>query len=193
MAKRGGCGFSILGNLNAITYVEMFPLIQSNRVWLGSSISSGDRPFLVPNDYDLYASTTHLSEDGSRFIHVKGVRWFTTLDNKRRHELLTLNTAEYNLRCNSRLQKSLREAVFYKRYDNYDAIEVPFVSAIPLDYDGIMGVPITFLDKYNRDQFEILGCSYRHGQPEVWPTVKKMSPVIEGEGLYKRIFIRHKR
>lgn len=135
--------FIIIGNVNAITYKEVFPLIMENRLWFGASIHSGDRKFYVPDDYPLNAAGCGVDEDGRRFIRVKGVRWYTNLDLKQRHEEMIL-VKRYS-------------PTAYQRYDNYDAINVDKTSDIPCDYAGTMGVPITFLDKYSPDQFEILG------------------------------------
>ena len=151
--------FVIIGNLNAITYKEFFPLLKDNKVWIGSSIHSGDRKFYVPDDYSLNAAGCGVDADGRRFIRVKGVRWYTNIDFGERHKDLLLDTMEHNLKFNKKLRKKLEKdfgAVEYPHYDNYDAIEISFTDAIPSDYDGVMGVPITFLDKYNPDQFEII-------------------------------------
>jgi hypothetical protein len=148
------CKFVILGNMNAITYKESFSLIKPNKMWLGPSISSGDREFRVPDSYPLDAAGWRVDEDGRKFIRVKGIRWFTNLDHGRRHETLPLMTEEDN----GKFSKHKEVKGFgYLRYENYDAIEIPFTDAIPSDYAGIMGVPISFLDKYSPDQFEILG------------------------------------
>ena len=137
--------FIIIGNMNAITYKEIFPLIKENKLWLGSSIHSGDRKFYVPDDYPLNASGCGIDGDGRRYIRVKGVRWYTNLDLKQRHEE-TILVKRYS-------------SELYPTYDNYEAIDVSKVSDIPCDYAGIMGVPITFMDKYNPDQFDIIGCA----------------------------------
>lgn len=137
--------FIIIGNMNAITYKEIFPLIKENKLWLGASIHSGDRKFYVPDDYPLNASGCGIDEDGRRYIRVKGVRWYTNLDLKQRHEE-TILVKRYS-------------SELYPTYDNYEAIDVSKVSDIPCDYAGIMGVPITFMDKYNPDQFDIIGCA----------------------------------
>jgi hypothetical protein len=137
--------FLIIGNVNAITYKEIFPLIKQNKMWFGASIHSGDRKFWVPDDYELNAAGCGVDETGRKFIRVKGVRWFTNLDYKERHENLIL-------------YKNYTPEE-YPTYANYDAIEVNKTSDIPCDYEGKMGVPITFLDKYNPDQFEIIGFS----------------------------------
>jgi len=172
----------ILGNVNAITYKEVFPLIQENKLWLGASIHSGDREFGVPEDYPLESTGHRIDSQGRRFIRVKGVRWFTNLDYNERHEELILYK-NYNPEDNP-------------RYDNYDAIEVGKTGDIPMDYDGLMGVPITFLDKYNPAQFEIVGCSDNGAVPDQYklPHFKKHNePFINGQKVYKRIFIRRRK
>lgn len=139
--------FLIIGNVNSITYKECFKLIKDNKMWLGASIHSGDREFRVPSDYPLNAAGSRVDGDGYKYIRVKGVRWFTNLDYEDRHEDLIL------------YKKFSPED--YPKYDNYDAINIDKTAEIPVDYDGVMGVPITFLDKYNPDQFEILGITDR--------------------------------
>lgn len=161
--------FIIIGNQNAITYKEIFPLIKNNELWLGVSIHSGDREFRVPDDYPLRASGFRVDNKGQKFIRVKGVRWFTNLDYKERHEELIL-------------YKTYTEEE-YPKYDNYDAINVNKTKEIPVDYDGVMGVPITFLDKYNPEQFEII--KFRKGDDG-----KDLS--INGKCPYFRILIRAK-
>ncbi len=135
--------FIIIGNVNATTYKEIFKLIKENKMWMGRSIHSGDREFQVPKDYPLSAAGCREDENGNRFIRVKGVRWFTNVEYKERYEDLDL------------YKKYIPDE--YPKYDNYDAINVDKTSDIPVDYDGVMGVPITFLDKYNPNQFEIVG------------------------------------
>ena len=135
--------FIVIGNINAITYKEIFPLIKENKLWLGYSIHSGDREFKIPPYYPLEAAGYRVDECGRKYIRVKGVRWFTNLDHKKRHAEIIL------------YRNYSPEA--YPKYDNYDAINVDKVTDIPCDYDGVMGVPITFLDKYNPNQFEIVG------------------------------------
>lgn len=146
-----GKDFIILGNMNALTYKEIFPLFQSNLVWYGPSIRSGDREFAVPDDYPLTAVGSRVDSDGNKFIRVKGVRWFTNLDYAERHQDLVLSR-QYR-------------ADDYPRYVNFDAIDVSKTADIPADYDGLMGVPITFIDKYNPDQFEVVGSSKTLGRP----------------------------
>lgn len=139
--------FLIIGNMNALTYKEVFPLFRDNLVWYGPSISSGDREFGVPDSYPLNAAGFRVDEDGKKFIRVKGIRWFTNIDHKKRHEELVLYKT-YN-------------PDEYPRYDNYNAIEVSKTVDIPKDYAGWMGVPISFLDKYCPEQFEIIGMAKR--------------------------------
>lgn len=191
--------FVIIGNMNAITYKEVFPLLKENKMWLGPSIRSGDRAFYVPDDYPLEAAGCGIDETGRRFIRVKGVRWFSNIDHGKRHEMLQLDTMTNNLKFNKKLRTELQKRygkLEYPRYDNYDAIEVPFTECIPSDYNDIMGVPITFLDKFNPDQFEIIGCTESEGKgysSGLWDSRSGIAqPVVGGERRYKRIFIRSK-
>ncbi|MCL6423683.1 adenine-specific methyltransferase EcoRI family protein [Brachybacterium sp. JHP9] len=175
--------FLVLGNVNAITYKEIFPLVKANLLWLGPSISSGDRPFRVPDEYPLEASGCWVDEKGAKWIRVKGVRWFTNLDHKKRHEEIDL-VKRY--RGNEHL---------YPAYDNYDAIEVSKVKDIPYDYDGVMGVPITFLDKFSPDQFEIMGISEQNvngGSGSLWTSRETRHPLVAGSRSYARVFIEPK-
>ena len=146
--------FLIIGNMNAITYKEVFPLIMENKMWYGCTISSGDREFGVPDEYPLAAAGWRIDEHGKKYIRIKGVRWFSNIDHGRRHQPLPLMTMADNIKFSR--HKEIR-GHDYQRYDNYDAIEVPYTDAIPGDYDGVMGVPISFLDKYCPEQFVILG------------------------------------
>ena len=149
----GGVKFSVIGNMNAVTYNQVFRLVQANEMWYGSTISSGDREFGIPDNYPLTAAGTRIDENGKKYVRVKGVRWFTNIDHGRRHEPLQLMTMKDNQRFSKHADVRGSD---YQKYDTFDAIEVPYTDAIPSDYDGMMGVPITFLDKYNPDQFEIL-------------------------------------
>jgi hypothetical protein len=149
-----GKKFLIIGNMNSITYKEVFPLIKNNKLWYGPSISSGDREFMVPDTYPIEAAGWRIDEKGKKYIRVKGVRWFTNLEHGRRHEPLKLMTMQDNIRYGR--HKELKEKG-YKHYINYDGIEVPYTDAIPSDFEGVMGVPITFLDKYCPEQFSIVG------------------------------------
>lgn len=150
--------FLIIGNINAITYKEIFPKIMSNRMWLGPSISSGDREFEVPRGFVDLKKFTGEIRDGKYYQKVMGVRWYTSLDHGKRHQELQLMTMAENRKFS---KKVIDSDVCYKKYDNYDAIEVSFTDAIPSDFNGVMGVPISFLDKYNPDQFEIV--AFRKG------------------------------
>lgn len=152
-----GKQFLIIGNMNAITDKMIFPYIMSNRAWYGCSISSGDREFGVPDFYPINASGWRIDEEGKKYIRIKGVRWFTNIDHGRRHRPLQLMTMADNLKFSK--HKELKGKKEYDQYDNFDAIDVPYSDAIPSDYKEAMGVPISFLDKYCPEQFEILGLS----------------------------------
>jgi hypothetical protein len=201
----------IIGNVQALTYKEIFPLIKADKLWLGVTIHSGDREFRVPDHYPLKAAGCRV-ENGVKYIRVKGVRWYTNLDHGRRHEQLPLMTMAENLKFSR--HKEIKGKAAYDRYDNYDAIEVPFTDAIPSDYDGVMGVPITFLDKYNPDQFQIVG-TLESSDPKNpyrtrWYSAQdqkdaffrrfgtegsiplNMSGVINDVKVFKRILIRHR-
>lgn len=176
--------FVIIGNLNSITYKDIFKLIKLDKLWFGQSIKSGDREFMVPDDYALNAAGSRIDENGNKYIRVKGVRWFTNLDYNERHQDLIL------------YKKYSDEE--YPKYDNYDAINVNKTKDIPMDYEGHMGVPITFLDKYNPEQFEILGLSASAGyNNEIvgipFKGLKDARPLINGQNTYARIFIKHKK
>lgn len=177
--------FLIIGNVNAISYKEIFKLIKENKLWLGASIHSGDREFGVPEDYPLNAAGYRVDENGKKFIRVKGVRWFTNLDYSERHEELILYK-----------QYTPYE---FPRYDNYNAINVDKTKEIPMDYDGIMGVPITFLDRYNPEQFEIIGSDYEVKEgllPEIvnpnWKG-KIDRGYVNGKRMYARLLIKNKK
>jgi len=146
--------FLIIANINAITYKEVFPLIKENKIWLGTGMGRWISGFIVPKSYKLYGSEARIDEDGNRIVATNNCLWFTNIDHGKRHQLLPLMTMADNRKFNKKVQKNKTS---YKKYDNYDAIEVPFTNAIPSDYDGVMGVPITFLDKYTPEQFEIIG------------------------------------
>ena len=163
--------FLIIGNMNAIAYKEIFPLLKQNLVWLGPSISSGDRPFHVPDDYPLKAAGCGIDEHGRKYIRVKGVRWFTNIDYAKRHQMLPLDL-DFTYAGHEE---------DYPKYDNYDAINVDKVSQIPCDYMGVMGVPITFLDKYCPEQFAIV--KFRHGDDG-------KDLCVNGKCPYFRILIR---
>lgn len=179
--------FIIIGNVNAITYKEIFPLIKNNEIWIGASIHSGDRAFYVPDNYPLNASGCGIDADGRKFIRVKGVRWWTNLDYRQRHEELIL------------VKKYKPED--YQKYDNYDAIDISFTKDIPCDYAGYMGVPITFMDKFSPDQFTIEGMAAGNSRAtgfnfnvryEPHPEDRGGCGVVNGKRVYARILIRNK-
>ncbi len=186
-----GKKFVIIGNMNAITYKEIFPLIKGDKMWLGNGFHAGNAYFATPNVRD-FASGVYDEKTG--LVKFRNVVWFTNLDHGRRHQQLQLMTMADNRKFNKKVVKS---ETAYKKYVNYDAIEVPFTDAIPSDYEGAMGVPISFLDKYNPDQFEILGISlelakamktiaskgtYQQGGPRFYAD--------NGDGTYSRLYDR---
>ena len=161
--------FIILGNMNAITYKEIFPLIKNNKIWLGYSGHSDKRVFLVPENYLEKLNNYYIDKKGNKYTCINNIRWFTNIDTSNRHKDLIL-TKKYN-------------SNEYPKYDNYNAINIDKIADIPYDYDGIMGVPITFLDKYNPEQFEII--RFRKGTDG-----KDLS--INGKDVYFRILIKRK-
>lgn len=154
--------FIIIGNLNAVSYKEVFPLIKNNKIWMGSSYFNGGAAFFIA-DQSLYDPSKMSSEknaflqDGKFLWRVNGVRWFTNVDHGRRHEPLRLMTMSENLKHSK--HKEVRGRSNYIHYENYDAIEVPYYDAIPSDFEGIMGVPKSYLDKHCPEQYEIIGCA----------------------------------
>ena len=186
--------FVIIGNMNAITYKEIFPLIKENKMWLGNGFHAGNAYFSTPLAKE-YGEGVYMPETG--LVKFRNVCWFTNIDHGRRHQPLPLMTMKENLKYSK--HKEIKGKKSYDKYDNYSAIEVPFTDAIPSDYDGVMGVPISFLDKYNPEQFEILGSDYNIKEgllPELinpkW--VGKLDRgYVNNNRLYTRIFIRHKK
>ncbi|WP_419677909.1 adenine-specific methyltransferase EcoRI family protein [Aliarcobacter lanthieri] len=182
--------FLIIGNINVITFKEVFPLIKENKIWLGPSITSGDREFEVPEDIVDMDKFTGEIRDGKYYQRVVGVRWFTNLDHGKRHQAIPLMMEKEVIKFSTKKP--------FDKYDNYNAIEVSYVKQIPSDYNGVMGVPISFLDKYNPDQFEILGSDYevKDGKlpyliNENWAG-KLDRGYINGKRMYGRILIKHK-
>ena len=166
-------GFVIIGNMNAITYKEVFPLIKNNKMWTGTRfnqrVNGKNMTFAVPDDYKLTGTEVEINSDGKKMISVSGTGWFTNIDNGRRHQPLILMTMADNFKFSKHKEIKRKK---YKKYDNYDAIEIPFTDAIPSDYKGVMGVPISFLNKYNPKQFKILGATQRGCHDDV-PDKKK--------------------
>ena len=165
--------FLIIGNMNAITYKEIFPLIKENKIWLGYGFQR-DPHFRVPDNYEERATRFWIDERGQKWRSFGNMHWFTNLDVRKRHEDILL------------YMKYTPEK--YPHYDNYDAIEVSKTAEIPMDYFGVMGVPITFLDKYNPDQFEIVG-KIDTGKIDKYNIA---NPIINGKSIYKRIAIRRR-
>jgi hypothetical protein len=210
--------------MNAITYKEVFPLIKNNKMWTGSRfnqrVNGKNMTFLVPDDYHMNGTEVELSSDGKKMISVAGTGWYTNLDHGRRHQPLALMSMKDNIKFSKHKEIKGKE---YQKYDNYDAIEVPFSDAIPSDYKDVMGVPISFLNKYNPEQFEILGSDAYDESPPTKKYSKKVK-VVNGKrmksktgtmgcvirekefgsgtyfdvgypvrAVYKRIFIKHKK
>lgn len=164
--------FLIIGNQNAITYKEIFPLIQNNEVWTGYRF--GEMKFRVPKNSKPRKYRYWVDETGQKWRSLGNAMWLTNLDNGRRHKLIVM-TKTYN-------------PTDYPKYDNYDAINVKTIKDIPCDYYGIMGVPITIINKYNSEQFEIVG-EANHGSDNEFDLFK---PTINGKEIFKRILIRRK-
>ena len=210
----GDVEFAVIGNMNAVTCKEVFPLFKENRLWRGATPDNGRiKWFHIPDDAPVKSSVQRTDPDGTRWQDVGNSVWFTNIEHGRRHEPLVLMSMEDNLLYGS---KRVRSAG-YPKYDNYDAIEVPETKAIPSDYDGVMGVPVSFLDKYSPEQFEIVWrsgdiewaeneCTFftppskeqqqkHRAANETWRVQKAY--VLNDEGLaqaiYQRIFIRHRR
>lgn len=182
--------FVIIGSMSAITYKEIFPLIKNNMLWLGNGFHAGNAYFFTPNTRN-FASGVYDAKTG--LVKFRNVCWFANLDHGRRHQLLPLMTMSDNLKYSK--HKEVKGKSKYDKFDNYDAIEVPFTDAIPSDYAGIMGVPISFLDKYSPEQFEIVGLAAGNirGLAGIASKTGKDGPYMNGKLKYGRIFIRHKR
>ena len=189
--RREARKFLIIGNMNALKYKEAFPLIQGDRMWLGATGFSTDMVFAVPKGTVVPAAYKEKAERMGYvgdYTRLGNSCWYTNLDHGRRHQPLQLMTEAENIKFSK--HREVRD-IGYQHYDNYDAIEVPFTDAIPSDYKGMMGVPISFLDKYCPEQFEILGHMDSHGkEPKGIPDE---APYLNGKWVYSRILIRHKR
>jgi len=205
--------FVIIGNMNAITYKEIFPLIKNNELWLGNGFHAGNAYFFTPNTRE-FASGVYDTKTG--LVKFRNVCWLTNLDHGRRHQPLPLMTMKENLKYSK--HKELRGKKAYDKYDNYNAIEVPFTDSIPSDYRGVMGVPNSFLNKYSPEQFEIVGMCENEDlyklKTKVYTTAEckkaylakfgkkgtydlNASGVVYRDGLrekvYQRVLIKHKR
>ena len=186
--------FVIIGNMNSITYKEVFPLIKNNEIWLGAGKNDGRNVWYeVPENYDSF----HKEENGKKYAFVAGTIWFTNIDHGRRHKPLPLMT-EVDI------VKFVTKAPFEK-YENYDAIEIPKVKQIPSDYDGIMGVPISFLSKHSPEQFEIIwqasGNTRASAPKDILERLNYLphskdkggGAVLNGKMKFGRILIKHKK
>ena len=196
----------VIGSQNAITYREIFPLLKENKLWIGATNNGKDMVFEVPEGADVAPKdrekAAKLGYVGN-YTRLGNACWFTNINHGRRHQPLSLMTMADNLKFSK--HKQIRENGYVK-YDNYDAIEIPFVDAIPSDYKGAMGVPITFMDKYCPEQFEIIwqasGNAYANAPREVLemlhfdPTIKYGgglgAAVVAGKAVYSRILIKRK-
>lgn len=179
--------FLMIGNINCLTYKEVFLMIQQNKAWLGTGMGRWISGFIVPESYELYGSEARI-ENGNRIVATNNCLWLTNIDHGKRHQPLKLMTMADNIKHSK--HKDIRGKE-YQKYDNFDAIEVPFTDAIPSDYNGVMGVPVTFLDKYNPDQFEIIDIN-----PHFFSLVERGLPKIKQLTLknnkdpYARILIK---
>ena len=201
--------FMIIGNINAITYKEVFPLIKGNKVWLGATGNGSDMVFAVPKGTEVddkdRQKAARLGYVGD-YTRLGNSCWFTNIDHGRRHQSLPLMSMEDNLKFSK--HKELKGKDSYDHYDNYNAIEVPFTDAIPSDYDGAMGVPISFLDKYSPEQFEILGITDRENisglrlklytleDASNYGDLNRRAAIKVGDELkstYARLLIKHKK
>ena len=153
--------FLMIGNINCLTYKEVFLKIQQNKVWLGTGMGRWISGFVVPESYELYGSEARI-ENGNRIVATNNCLWLTNIDHGKRHQPLKLMSMADNIKHSKHKDVRGHE---YQKYDNFDGIEVPFTDAIPSDYEGAMGVPVTFLDKYNPEQFEILYLGNLNGFP----------------------------
>ena len=184
----GNKKFLVLGNMNAITYKKIFLLIKENKMWLGTSAPN---VFEMPDSYLLIGNA--FKNEEKQYAKLCNITWFTNLEHGQRHQPLTLMTMEENKRLNR--HKKIRE-YGYVHYDNYNAIDIPYTDAIPSDYNGIMGVPVSFMCKYCPEQFEIIGATESEGKGlsnGVWDASSKEDhPLRNGTSVYKRIFIRRR-
>lgn len=182
--------FIIIGNMNAITYSDVFAFIKENRLWIGATGFVTDMVFGVPSDANVSESDRKKAERlgyVGNYTRLGNSCWFTNIDHGRRHQPLSLMTMEENFK-HSR-HKNIRENKHYERYDNLDGIEIPYSDSIPSDFDGIMGVPISFMDRYCPEQFEIVG---QMANTNI-TTFNFGYPFVKGKRKYARILIRKKK
>lgn len=174
--------FLIIGNINCITYQEVFSNIKTNKTWLGNGMGRWISGFIVPKGYELYGTEARIDACGNRIVATNNCLWLTNIEHGRRHQPLQLMSMNDNIKYSK--HTVIRENGYLK-YDNYDAIDVPFTDAIPSDYKGAMGVPITFLDKYNPGQFKIIGIM---SSTQITET-NFGYPYIKGKKQYARILV----
>ena len=174
--------FLIIGNINCITYQEIFYSIKMNIAWLGNGMGRWISGFIVPKGYELYGTEARIDENGNRIVATNNCLWLTNIEHGRRHQPLQLMSMNDNIKYS---KHSVIRENGYLKYDNYDAIDVPFTDAIPSDYKGAMGVPITFLDKYNPEQFKIIGIM---SSTQITET-NFGYPYINGKKQYARILV----
>lgn len=165
--------YLLIGNQNAITYKDVFPYIKNGKAWIGYRF--GDMAFKVPDDTSPRKTRFWIDDSGQKWRSLGNAMWLTNLDNERKHEELILS--------------AFYSPENYPKYDNYDAINVSRVSEIPMDYSGIMGVPLTFLKYHNEEQFEIIG-EANHGSDNEFDLFK---PIVNGKEIFKRILIKNKK
>jgi hypothetical protein len=180
--------FLMICNKNCVTYKDVFPLFKNNKVWSGRTEWSGGMWFETK-----YKDDVDKVVDGIDMKNIASI-WITNMEHGRRHQPLPLMTMADNLKFSK--HKEIRGKESYEKYDNYNAIEVPYTDAIPRDYDGVMGVPISFLDKYCPEQFEIVGATESEGKGfsnGLWDDKSAISqPLVNGKKQYKRLFIKRK-
>jgi hypothetical protein len=196
--------FLLIGNINAIKYKDLFPFIQENKIWLGVTNFNKGMYFKVPSDF-IYSNTYKFEREynGEKVNRVPGVCWFTNIDHGRRHQPFPLMTITDNLKFSK--HKEIKGKESYDHYENYNAIDVPFTDAIPSDFEGVMGVPITFLDKYSPEQFEIIwqaSGNTRASAPKAILDRLNYKPhsddrggctILHGRRTYDRILIKHRK
>ena len=174
--------FLILGNQNAVTYKDVFPYIRDNQMWFGVTIHSGDVEFQIPSSYISRSPSFRVDDRGEHYVRVAGIRWFTNIDNEYRHRKFLFPKSYYGHEDEFRF------------YENYNAIGVNKSIDVPFDYYEPVGVPITFMDKYNPEQFEIVGADegvfLGASGGLIKPDSKIKKPMIDGKQLYKRLFVK---
>jgi hypothetical protein len=184
----GEKSFLLIGPMSALTYKDVFPLLAQGKLWLGNGFEAGNAFFTSPSKQEF---ADGVFDESTGLVKFRNVDWFTNMDHGRRHEAMVLMSEADNVKYGKGDLKELG----YQKYDNYDAIEVPFTKAIPSDYDGLMGVPVSFLQKHNPEQFELVGMSGNGTMPQdaLIPGQPKYDrPYMRGRRMYVRLFIRRR-